>query len=313
MQINPLAHLAKVAFVMTCLWVFTSLPDAKAAPGQITPCASQLYGKGKLWEIRKGDGPKSFVFGTMHSRDRRILYLPGVVMQALNKSQFFMMETTLSEENMRTSRRLMMAPHGENMRQHLGERRLAQLKEIAPAYQIPLENLLQLKIWAIASVISQPPANSSQNSGQLTLLDRELEKIAKAEGKQIFALEKASDQLGLFDGLSKAAQLELLDSALEGFADLEDELETLTRHYIRGDINHFFCRMNKDLKDASPEIREFITDKLLIDRNHAMVSKIQSRIEQGAAFIAVGALHLPGEEGVLNLLKKQGYSLRKRF
>ncbi len=304
----------KLLLMLTFLLSFAFLPLAEAdtlVKGE--NCEAVSYSKGKLWEVRKGSGPKSYIFGTMHSRDPRILYMPGIVMQALNSAQHFMMETTLSESSMQQSRRLMMAPHGLNMREELGETRVGQLKDIAPHYKIPLQNLLQLKIWAIASVLSQPPSNIGPHSKNLTLLDRELEKIAKNQNKKIIPLEKAADQLGLFDALSKAAQLELLDSALEGYSELEEELETLTQHYVRGNIGAFFCKMEDDLKIASPEIREFVFQKLLIDRNHKMVAGILKNIPQTQSFVAIGALHLPGKEGVLSLLEQQGFSIRKRF
>ena len=279
----------------------------------VQSCAERPFDKGKLWEVRKDNGPKSFLFGTMHSKDPRILHLPGVVMQALNRSQVFIMETTLSRQNMQESRTLMMAPYGEDLREQLGENRLTQLKKISPEYRIPLQNLLQLKIWAIASVLSQPPTSPSKQDGQLTLLDRELEKVALNQNKQIVPLESAADQLGLFDNLSLPAQLELLDSALEGYQELDRELEQLTQHYLKGETGWFFCNMEDELKSASPEIKDFVLNKLIINRNKNMVDGIVKQIENAEAFIAIGALHLPGEKGVLNHLLRLGYTIRKRF
>lgn len=311
-QMSPSKNIALqlCSLVFFTVFLFVSTPSHADF---VEKCAARPFDKGKLWEVRKDGGPKSFLFGTMHSKDPRILHLPGVVMQALNRSALFLMETTLSRQNVQESRALMMAPHGENMREQLGENRLEQLKKISPEYRIPLQNLLQLKIWAIASVLSQPPTRQSSQDGQLTLLDRELEKVALNQHKQVIPLEKAADQLGLFDNLSLNAQMELLDSALEGYQELDKELEQLTQHYLKGETGWFFCNMEDELKSASPEIKDFVLNKLIIDRNHNMVTSIIKHIEENEAFIAIGALHLPGEKGVLNYLLKQGYTIRKRF
>lgn len=53
--------------------------------------------------------------------------------------------------------------------------------------------------------------------------------------------------------------------------------------------------------------------RLVVDRNHRMAERMQPYLQQGKVFIAVGALHLPGEEGLLNLLEQQGYAVRRLY
>jgi len=276
-------------------------------------CAARDYDHGKLWEIRKDKGPKSYIFGTMHSKDSRILHLPGVVMQALNRSSIFMMETTLSQKAMAQIQAMMLAPAGTNTNTLLGPERLQQLEPIVAEYDMPPESLQRLKIWATASILSQPPSSRMQKGEQLKLLDRELEKLARAQGKLIVPLEKATDQLNIFDELSTEAQLELLDSAIENHAELDAEIEKLTQHYLRGETGWFFCNMEDDLKAASPEIQNFVLNKLIIERNHHMAKGIIARISSNTGFVAIGALHLPGAQGVLKLLELEGFSIRRRF
>lgn len=276
-------------------------------------CAARDYDHGKLWEIKKDNGPKSYIFGTMHSKDSRILHLPGVVMQALKQSNVFMMETTLSQKAMVQIQAMMLAPVGTNMNTILGPKRIQQLEPIAAEYNMPIESIQRLKIWATASILSQPPSSRMQKGEQLKLLDRELEKLASAQGKVIVALEQATDQLNIFDELSTAAQLELLDSALKNHAELDAEIEKLTQYYLRGETGWFFCNMEDDLKAASPEIQNFVLNKLIIDRNHHMAEGIMAQAASAPGFVAIGALHLPGAQGVLKLLEMEGFSIRRRF
>ncbi len=289
-----------------------SLPKTSHADF-VKSCAARDYDHGKLWEVKKDNGPKSYIFGTMHSKDSRILHLPGVVMQALNRSNVFMMETTLSQKATAQIQAMMLAPAGTNMNKLLGPERIQRLKPIVAEYNMPLESLQRLKIWATASILSQPASSRMQEGEQLKLLDRELEKLARAQGKAVVALEQATDQLNIFDELSTDAQLELLDSAIKNHAELDAEIEKLTQYYLRGETGWFFCNMEDDLKAASSEIQNFVLNKLIIDRNHHMAEGIIDQISKTPGFVAIGALHLPGDEGVLKLLEIEGFSIRRRF
>ena len=308
---KPAKTLSAIILAITVI-LGVSLPQTTHADF-VETCAARDFDHGKLWEIRKDKGSKSYIFGTMHSKDSRILHLPGVVMQALNRSNVFMMETTLSQKAMSQIQAMMLAPAGENISAQLSPERIDQLKPIIAEYDMPIEVVTRFKIWATASIISQPPSSRMQKGEQLKLLDRELEKLARGQGKSVIALELATDQLNIFDDLSKAAQLELLDSAIKDNAELDVEIEKLTQHYLRGETGWFFCNMEDDLKAASPEIRDFVLNKLIINRNHHMAKGIAAQISNASGFVAIGALHLPGKQGVLKLLENEGFSIRRRF
>jgi len=298
-----------LAYIFLILFVSPAL----AASTQPDNCEARPYDHGKLWEVSKKGSPTSYVFGTMHSKDPRILYLPGIVMKAFNRSFQLVVETTLSQKSIQESRALMFAPHGQTLEQSTGKERFKKLREIAANYGIPTPVLQRFKIWAAASILSQPPQPKSKHAAQLTLLDRELEKMAHKMGKPVFALEKAIEQLGLFDRLSKEVQLEFLDQAIKEYPNLEMELENLTAHYLAGRTGWIFCEMEESLKSLSPELNDFMTNKLIKQRNHHMAERMLPKLNSKATFVAIGALHLPGQEGVLSLLEKNGYKIRRRF
>jgi uncharacterized protein YbaP (TraB family) len=60
-------------------------------------------------------------------------------------------------------------------------------------------------------------------------------------------------------------------------------------------------------------MREIFWTRLVDARNRVMVARMQPRLAEGNAFVAVGAAHLPGEKGILNLLARQGYTVRKLY
>jgi len=307
----------KPVFLVAGILLFFSLwlPPTPVIAKQIDAiaCKARAYDQGKLWEVRKNGGPKSYIFGTMHSKDPRILQLPGVVMRALNGASVFILETVLTKESIRASEALMRLPSRSSLRQRIGEDRFQKLLPIIAQYNIPAPALDDFKIWAVASLLARPPVRSTSPQEQITMLDRELEKLARNQRKNIFPMETAAEQLGLFDKLSISAQLELLDQAIKDFSGLSQELEEMSRQYLVGKIGWFFCQMQDSIKALSPEMQDFMTNKLIIQRNKNMVTRILPKLETQSSFVAVGALHLPGDQGILSLLKEQGYSLRRRF
>ena len=64
---------------------------------------------------------------------------------------------------------------------------------------------------------------------------------------------------------------------------------------------------------SSDLLTEIFQKRLIIDRNQRMVERMHKRLEEGNAFIAVGALHLPGEKGILRLLEHRGYRVRSIY
>ena len=64
------------------------------------------------------------------------------------------------------------------------------------------------------------------------------------------------------------------------------------------------------MTESDPDVAKRFENNLVVKRNHLMAERMQTRLKEGNAFIAVGALHLPGNEGILNLLSKQGYKLK---
>ncbi|MBL4666685.1 MAG: TraB/GumN family protein, partial [Sneathiella sp.] len=62
-----------------------------------------------------------------------------------------------------------------------------------------------------------------------------------------------------------------------------------------------------------PELNDFMTNKLIKQRNHHMAERMLPKLSSKATFVAIGALHLPGQDGVLSLLEKNGYKIRRRF
>ena len=128
-----------------------------------------------------------------------------------------------------------------------------------------------------------------------------------AQGKPIGQLETNAEQLGFFDALSEASQRQLLEGAIESSPETRKEFQAMLASWARGDVAAIARSFNSDLS-ASPELMN-----ALIKRRNANWSKwIERRMAQpGSVMIAVGAGHLAGKDSVIELLKRDGYRVRR--
>jgi hypothetical protein len=92
---------------------------------------------------------------------------------------------------------------------------------------------------------------------------------------------------------------------------IPDHFETLMLLYQRREIAAYlpFMLAKESLTEDDQRIMTFVEEELLRKRNHRMAERAVAHLDRGNAFIAVGALHLPGKEGVVELLRQRGYKV----
>ena len=306
--------LARLLSAFTLLFLSAGLSSvAIAKPLPPENCAERPFDEGRLWKVSREGAPPSYIFGTMHSRDPRILHLPGVVMQVFIASSTAIFETSLKDDDLARNQQQLMLPPGESLRKKIGDERFGELIRLVAPYGMALATLDRVKVWAAATIISQPPPHGSKSSRTLTLLDKELEKSARKAGKRVIALESNKEQLDIFDSMPPSVQLEYLDQAITEHSELDEELEKMTSYYLSGNTGWIACDLEETLEDMSSALNEIMTADLIYIRNHRMVERMLPELARGNAFVGIGALHLPGEKGVLSLLEEQGYVVERKY
>ena len=136
--------------------------------------------------------------------------------------------------------------------------------------------------------------------------------IARENNVPVIGLETLIEQLQILHGMPPEAERDLLIATLRQADRAEDVLETTIARYKDGDIGGLLAWM----RSAEPlpgaldaEIPATFLDRLITLRNHRMGDRAPPILRQGGAFIAVGAEHLPGKEGLLRLLEAEGYHI----
>jgi hypothetical protein len=168
---------------------------------------------------------------------------------------------------------------------------------------IPFSMMERYKPLLVESMVME----QAKPCDNMIVMEQLVMEEAKKDNKEIKGLETFAYQLGIFDKIPyklQAQQLvKMVDEAKSGSGSDEDEIKILTDAYRKQEIN----KMDELTKD-DPSIGEF-TDILLYDRNSNWSTKLQELMPGNSLVIAVGAGHLPGKKGVLNLLREAGYKV----
>lgn len=259
-------------------------------------------GAGLLWRIHKPQQPPSFLFGTIHIDDKRVKDLDSQVIHRFNEAKTLCLEILPNRETQVGIGRAMLLPEGEFLDQIIGDRLFNQLSlELNKRGMTPLE-ALYLKPWAAMIVLSRPKSQGGY------ALDEQLYHWGVHQYKQLCALETLQEQLSVFDGLSRVDQTTLLKDSLNFLPAVQKLNEKLVLAYLDGDLDEIY-RRSMELQSQDDELAKRLMHSLIDQRNLKMLERMLPQLEKGRAFIAVGALHLPGEHGLLNLLRGKGYAV----
>ena len=263
--------------------------------------APVAYTQGLLWKIERTGQAPSYLFGTIHSEDSRVLTLPTPVQSAFDKAQRFVMEAVLDANAMQTMLGAMMFTDGRTLQQTVSVASYQKTVAAMAGYGLPEEALQLMKPWAVAVTLSMPKPKTGQ------VLDLVLMRKATEQGKQTAGLESVEEQLSIFDQLSLREQAIMLEDTLKHLPEMEKIFADLHAAYLARDLARLM-RISDDMQaKGNRELGKKVMHQLVDVRNRRMVERMEAHLKQGNAFIVIGALHLPGEAGVLNLLARKGY------
>jgi hypothetical protein len=182
----------------------------------------------------------------------------------------------------------------------LGPQWFARLRDAVAENHLPVTGLERKKPWAVFFLLSAPRPRVGLP------LDLMLQTEAVFAGKRSYALETMAEQLAVFDGLPLEDQVEILKSMLAERRRESADIEPLVRAYLARDLaalmHHVQARSVGD-----DRLQQALLQRLLLARNRLMAERVIPRLNEGNAFIAVGAGHLPGRDGLLMLLHQRGY------
>jgi uncharacterized protein YbaP (TraB family) len=279
--------------------------------------AATENGDSLLWKIEKGAAAPSFLFGTMHVTDPRVTSLPPEAAQAFDEAGTLVIETTdvLEQSSMMEimAKRpdLMMFTDATTLASLLSPEDRTLVEAALSARGIPLGSVTKMKPWVLAALVSLPACELARKAAGEPVLDLKLAQDAKAAGKPVTGLETAVSQMEAMNALPMEFHLQGLVETLKLGGRIDDVIETMVRLYVAGDVATIWPLIQTVLPEADGDAGGYAEFErtLVTARNHVMASEATPFLDRGSVFVAVGALHLPGPEGVVALLRKAGYTV----
>lgn len=257
-----------------------------------------------LWRIENPAGGKpSYLYGTMHTNDDKAFRLMDSVIIALKTCDNFAEEVNLDSLNPTGLLNEIQMPGDTTLETLLSPKDYNLLDSIVTkSLGMGLEMMGKIKPIFLAVLAEQGSDAQSKDA----FLDLQLYKIARRENKPVYGLEKIEDQLKLLNNIPLKKQAQMLVEALnESNNGKNNEMDPLIKYYNDRDLNALYKYSQADTMDFENFSRDFVTK-----RNYVMASGIQHIMKTGTVFVAVGALHLAGPEGIINILKKRGYNVQ---
>ena len=271
------------------------------------------YGQGVLWKLERGGGAPNYLFGTIHITDQRVLRLPLEVAQAFDGAESATFEVIMTTELQMRLAKAMIAPPDRTLDRVLGPVLYRDAMAAGARYGFPAEQLKFFKPWALAMFLSVPQAEFARSAMGALPLDQALQDRAQAQGKPVYQLETGAEQIALFDELTEADQLDMLESAIRDNARIETLFEDLTARYLARDVGGIHSEMIQQSQSMDEKLVQMFLLRFNEARNRTMVERMAPRLGEGGAFVAIGALHLPGDTGLLSLLAAQGYEITRVY
>jgi len=295
---------------------------AATAPDKLAAARSEAAGtengKGLLWKIEKDGTAPSWLFGTMHITDPRVTRLPDAAQAAFDAAGTVVIETIEILDPAKAQAALLAKPEltmftdGSKLTSFLNADETRLVETELSRRGIPLALVSQMKPWMIAGMVALPACELARKAGGVEFLDIKIANTAKQAGKQLLGLESIGEQMAAMADLPMEFHIRGLVETIR-LADLmPDIMATMTELYLEGEIALIMPVVlaagpdgSKDDIDGYAEFEE----RIVRMRNHVMTERAAPILDAGNAFIAVGALHLPGDEGVVALLQDAGYTV----
>ncbi|WP_149739204.1 TraB/GumN family protein [Rhizobium sp. RU20A] len=275
-------------------------------------------GKGIFWKIEKPGIPASYLLGTMHVTDPRVLKMPDGAAEAFAAAATVVVESDeiLDQQKaaaaMLANPHLTMLPQGKSIADYLTDDEEKKLDAELKTRGLPLALLSRMKPWLISSYVALPACELARKGKGAAFLDMKLAQDAVRDGKQLKGLETLVEQLSAMDDLPIEFHLKALIETLALGNTIEDVMATMTTLYVNGEIGMVLPMMKAAAKAATGKDDTDSADfeqRVIIDRNHVMATRTAPILAAGNVFMAVGALHLPGDEGLVELLRKDGFTV----
>ena len=283
----------------------------EAAPTVVPPSEDPQLENSLLWKISGNDLAKpSYLYGTIHIIDKDDFFLTDGTKQAIKEAELVTFEINLEEATGIGAQLGMMMQAfmkgGQTLKDLLSEEDYRMVDAHFTKMGLPLWVLERIKPMFLSVIAGMDM--SQMGGGEMVSYEMEIAQRAKTRDLPMAGLETIEYQMSMFDSIPYEAQAKMLVDAIEMTQDTSaaavDELEMMTELYLNQNI----MGMVQSIGDDAEGLGQF-EDMLLRNRNRNWIPVMGRQMKDKTVLFAVGAGHLAGKNGVINLLREAGYTV----
>lgn len=294
--------------------------DPMGVAGFLEEANAVQNGQGRLWRIERDGTAPSWLFGTFHAPEA-IAMTDAIVWDRVRAARVAIFELSREEQaalerRMATDPTFVSDPNAPPLSSRLTPQQWDALSTAFAARGVPPQAAEQMRPWVLASVLGLPACHLNAMARGARTLDAELADAARAAGVAEVGLETYDQALAAFDTISVVDLVKAIFAVPPDLELDEDVFATLAALYAEGQIaaiNSFSIYLSQRYFPdvAARDLNARFMRDLLDVRNRAWMPRLLREVEQGDAFIAVGALHLAGDAGLVALLRREGWTVQR--
>ncbi|MCA0152802.1 TraB/GumN family protein [Winogradskyella vincentii] len=267
-----------------------------------TSLSAQKLENSTLWKIEgNGLNKASYLFGTIHITCDATL--ENDVVKALDETKQIVLEIDMDDPDMQVKMmKGMYMKDGKTLKSMVNDEDYQAIDSLfINNMGMSVKMLENVKPFFLTSMLYPKFIDCPMES-----FEAELMKVAKEQNEEIFGLESIEDQINVFEVIPYEDQVkDLIRTAKDNMAYDKANFAKLLSIYKDENITAMLDILNDDNYSSVAEYQ----DELLDNRNINWIPKIKEHAEKQATFFGVGAGHLAGENGVINLLRQAGYTV----
>ena len=264
--------------------------------------------KSFLWRVQS-DKSNIYILGSVHFLKKENYPLNKTIEKAFDSTQKLVLEIDLKSEDAGAVQRVTLEKgiaRDRTLQQNVSPETYGLAEKRAQELGIDIRALSPLKPWLVAltmTALQLQKLGFDPNYG----VDRYLVERAVKSGKTIVGLETVAFQIGLIDQLPERDQESMLRQSLKEMDLLDRGLDQIVGAWSTGDVTTLEGLLLSGMREY-PAVHQTV----IVDRNRRWLPRIEKMIELGeSTLIAVGAAHLVGKDGVIELLKARGYTVEQ--
>jgi uncharacterized protein YbaP (TraB family) len=262
--------------------------------------AAAAQPKSLLWKIESPNTQPSYLFGTIHLLPASRFELPSQISDLVKQSDQLILELDMDDPGLQIE----MMQHIEmkqdqTIKDMMGEASYSKLDSLLEStYGTGMKAFDRWKPLMVASMLYSPMMEEPLASFEISLV-----KLALNANKDIEGLETAKEQLEIFDAVPYDQQVQDLEEMILSLDDKKNQFDEVLNLYSKRDIDQLSIFTKNEFDN------DLLYRLMITERNKKWINRIKEKTSSKSSFIAVGAGHLGGNQGLVRLLQSAGFEM----